>query len=140
MLILHHLTFTKPTSGHVRSQIHKSHRRTQQIFGEQLLYGIRREKSERDEQIARNITGEGKEMEASYNTHTQYIRKTFSPFWCDTKKCSKKGITGRNEKKSPNTPSCGYKKYTNKKGGGEGGVCCWCWWWVKTRKPVPQMS
>lgn len=60
-------------------------------------------------------------MEASYNTHTQYIRKTFSPFWCDTKKCSKKGITGRNEKKSPNTPSCGYKKYTNKKGGGEGG-------------------
>ena len=140
MLILHHLTFTKPTSGHVRSQIHKSHRRTQQIFGEQLLYGIRREKSERDEQIARNITrGRRKEMEASYNTHTQYIRKTFSPFFVTTS-VPKKGITGRNEKSLRIHHPVATKSTQTKKGGGEGGVCCWCWWWVKTRKPVPQMS
>ena len=59
-------------------------------------------------------------MEASYNTHTQYIRKTFSPFWCDTKSVPKKVSQGGMKKSLRIHHPVATKSTQTKKGAGRG--------------------
>ena len=71
-----------------------------QIFGERLLYGIRREKSERDEQIARNITGgRGKRWRLA-TIHIRNIFERHFPLFGVTQKSVPKKVSQGGMKKS----------------------------------------